>query len=201
MFVNNLLEEVEELQIHQVNSFSYDDDDMDTFERINESYEREESTNVIPEDLSDEDTIRKRILEDLRFLQFKPPALLTRHPPPATGRDDDLVNIRKVLDEILVKSEHSDENSIQFNKILFGPDNKIGNVLLKLIAQNKRYKIFIPEFPLLHLRKSKINTVCSAYGKAGILHILKYMRDDDYKEWKKLISEDHIEQASRYIRR
>ena len=207
--LDNLLDEVDLLQIHDIQGFN-DENDLDCFQVLNETQDDElqslgDNTGIIPTtQLTTDETseaAQTSLLEDLGFIQYKPPSLLTRHPPPATGRDDDLVNIRKVLDDILIKSEHSDESCVRFNKILFGPDNKIGNILLKLIAQNKKYKVFLPEFPLLHLRKSKINTVCSAYSKAGILHILKYMRDDDYKEWKKLISDDHIEQATRYIKR
>ena len=73
--------------------------------------------------------------------------------------------------------------------------------LLKLREGNRKYQHFLPEFPLLHLRKSKINNLCSGYQHAGIVHIFKYMRDDDVKEWKKLIKPDHIDKATRYIRR
>jgi hypothetical protein len=30
--------------------------------------------------------------------------------------------------------------------------------------------------------------------------VLKYMRDDDIKDWKKLIKPDHIDKATKYIR-
>lgn len=36
--------------------------------------------------------------------KFKVPPLLTRHPPPAIGRDDDLNKLQHILDEVLVKS-------------------------------------------------------------------------------------------------
>ena len=39
---------------------------------------------------------------------------------------------------------------------------------------------FIPEYPILHLKKSKINNICSAYKNAGIIQVLKCMRDEKY---------------------
>ena len=124
---------------------------------------------------------------------------MTRHQPPATGRDDDITKLKQILDDTLIKTDHISDIS-KHEKILFGPDNKIGSNLLKLREHNRRYEHFLPEFPLLHLRKSKINNLCSAYQNAGLVHILKYMRDDDIKDWKKLIKPDHIDKATKYIR-
>ena len=81
-----------------------------------------------------------------------------------------------------------------------GPDNKIGSNLLKITKQAK-YKHILPEFPLLHLRKSKINTLFSAYKDAGLSHLMMFMRDDDRHEWKKLVSAEHIDVATRYVKR
>lgn len=85
--------------------------------------------------------------------------------------------------------------------ILFAPDHKIAVNLMKLHETHEWYNAFPPEFPVLHLRKSKITIPCSAYKDAGILHILNYMRDQEFRKWKKkLIPADHIEIAKKYIR-
>ena len=62
------------------------------------------------------------------------------------------------------------------NHILCGPDNKIGKSILMLMATDPKYKVFLVEFPLLHLRKSKISILFSAYQDVGIVKILQYMR-------------------------
>lgn len=134
------------------------------------------------------------------FRQHQSPPMLTRHPPPATGRDDDIQKLREVLDNIMTKVNSNDAAQGGL-KILFAPDNKIGSNLLKLLYSSKKYQNFLPEFPILHLRKSKITNFCTAYRNAGIIEILKYMRDEEFNDWKKLISAEHINMASKYIRR
>lgn len=50
------------------------------------------------------------------------------------------------------------------DKIIFAPDYKIAKNLLKIIdSTEKLKKVFTPEFPILHLRKSKITNLISAY--------------------------------------
>ncbi|CAG2195105.1 unnamed protein product [Mytilus edulis] len=51
--------------------------------------------------------------------------LLARHPPSATGKDDDIAKLKEILDDILVKTDHINMQK-NHEKILFGPDNKIG---------------------------------------------------------------------------
>jgi hypothetical protein len=65
----------------------------------------------------------------VRQKKFSPPALLTRHPPPATGRDDDITKHKQILDDTLIKTDHISDIS-KHEKILFGPDYKIGSNLL-----------------------------------------------------------------------
>ena len=133
--------------------------------------------------------------------KYAPPPLLCRRPPAATGRDDDILKLKEILDDILLKMGHYKIDK-STNRILCGPDNKILNNLLKLQKQSNKYKVFLPEFPLLHLRKSKINTLFSAYKDAGLMHLLKYMRDDnDDKDWGKLVSIQHIDIATKNVRR
>ena len=127
------------------------------------------------------------------------PPILTRHPPPALGRDDDLQKLKEILDDIYVRSGQ-DKNSK--HRIMLAPDNKISKNLLKLIKQNKKYESFLVEFPVLHLRKSKITLLGSAYENAGIKSIIKYMKDDDiHTEWSKLVTIEEINKATRMIRR
>ena len=78
------------------------------------------------------------------------------------------------------------------NRILCGPDNKIGKCLLNLLNADKKYQVFLPEFPLLHLRKSKIIILFSSYGEAGLVQILRIMRTEDQEELAKLILVQHI---------
>ena len=70
------------------------------------------------------------------------------------GRDDDILKLKEILDDILMKLGKY-EVSNETDKILFGPDNKILANLLKL-QKNDKYQVFVPEFPLLHLRKSVV---------------------------------------------
>ncbi|VDI62284.1 Hypothetical predicted protein [Mytilus galloprovincialis] len=78
------------------------------------------------------------------------------------GRDDDIVKLKEVLDDILIKTDKVGTNAAKSYRIRFGAaDNKIGANLLKLMSMSSKYKIFIPEYPILHLKKSIINNICS----------------------------------------
>lgn len=121
----------------------------------------------------------KRLLKSFGFTENKVPPLLTHHPPPAVGRDDDPSKIREILDDVLVKMGYEADPNRSVNRILCGPDNKIGKCLLDLLNMDKKYQVFLPEFPLLHLRKSKINILFSSYGEAGLVQILRIMRHED----------------------
>ena len=143
----------------------------------------------------------KVIIESFGFTKFTVPPLLTRHPPPAVGRDDDTSKIREILDDVLLKLGYLTGTENRSNRILCGPDHKVGNCLLKLMSINEKYEAFLPEFPLLHLRKSMITILFSAYNDAGLFHILRYMRDDDKQEWSSLVSVHHIDMATRNVRR
>ena len=128
--------------------------------------------------------------------------LLCRHPPPAIGQDNDIHVLQRVLDDVLVKSGYQDKSlTIKEDKILFGPDNKIGSNLIELMKRKKKYELFLPEFPLLHLRKSKITTLISAYKNAGLTQLLRYMLDDEKKECAKLVDPTDIDIATTKISR
>ena len=141
------------------------------------------------------------MLKMFGFSKFQVPPLLCRHPPPAVGRDDDRMKIKEILDDVLLKLGYTTENSDSLNRILCGPDNKIGKCLLELIETDKKYKMLLPEFPLLHLRKSKITVLFSAYQDAGLVQLMKFMKDDKEEDWKKLVSVQHIDTATKYVKR
>ena len=106
---------------------------------------------------------------------------MCRHPPPAIGRDDDVSKIREIVDDTLMKMGYFVDENKMINRILCGPDNKIGKCVFSLMETNRLYNVLLPEFPLLHLRKSKITVLFGAYKDAGIVQILKYMRDEKKK--------------------
>ncbi|CAC5372998.1 unnamed protein product [Mytilus coruscus] len=79
-------------------------------------------------------------------------SLLCRHPPPATGRDNDIYKLKEIMDDVIVKTGRINVPHEGVDRILFGQDNKIGANLLEIVKDPK-YNHFLPEFPLLHLRK------------------------------------------------
>lgn len=42
---------------------------------------------------------------------FRPPPLMCRHPPPAIGCDDDILKLREVLGEVLIRTGNVIDNS------------------------------------------------------------------------------------------
>ena len=46
-----------------------------------------------------------------------------------------------------------------------------------------------------------ITILFSSYNDAGLIHILKFMRDDNRQNWSKLISAQHIDAATRNVKR
>ena len=144
------------------------------------------------------------VTETFGLSKYKAPDMICRHPPPAVGRDDDKITLKNILDEFLRKSGYlGPQNTIlRSEKILFGPDNKIGKNLLQLIQQNRKYRCFLPEFPLLHLRKSKITNLGAAYKHGGIVQLLKYMKNDDQEsDWARLVTAENIDAVTKVIKR
>ena len=141
------------------------------------------------------------LLKSFGFSKFVVPPLLCRHPSPAIGKDDDISKIKEILDDILIKLAFCIDPDKKGDKILCGPDHKIGKCLLKLMESSARYRVFLPEFPLLHLRKSKITILFSAYKEAGLVQLVKFMRDEEHSDWTKLVSVQHIDVATRYVKR
>ena len=60
---------------------------------------------------------------------------------------------------------------------------------------------FLPEFPLLHLRKSKIVNFISAYRAAGVLNLIRFMKDTNETDLNKLVRPEQIEVATKFIGR
>ena len=141
------------------------------------------------------------MLNDFGIEKYSVDSLLTLHPPPASGRDDDVEKLYEILSEILSKSGYIAGGLEAENRLLLGADHKIGKNLIILMKRDKKFLKFLPEFPPLHLRKSKINTFFSAYKDTGIFHVLMYMRDDGISEWSKLADSTHIDAATRTVRR
>ena len=160
-------------------------------------------------DISESKYESKDLCVDLKsfgFSKYEVPTLLTRHPPPAVGRDDDIVKLQEILDDVLIKSGVCDNpincpHNLNKEIILCGVDQKIGCNLLKLVKKGGRNTHYVPEFPILHLRKSKITILFSAYKDAGLLHLLQFMKDDENPDWCSLISIQHIDTATTHVKR
>ncbi|CAC5365991.1 unnamed protein product [Mytilus coruscus] len=155
---------------------------------------------MIQHDTIEPETTETMFLEAETFDSADLPPLLCRHPPSATGRDDDIYKLKKIIDDIIVKTGRINVPHEGVDRILFGQDNKIGANLMEIVKDPK-YNHFLPEFPLLYLRKSKINSLFSSYKETGLLQLLIYMCDEEKKEWPKLITMDHIDVATKYVRR
>ena len=131
------------------------------------------------------------------------------HPQQSAGMTIFQSSVRYlILDDFLVKTGRlypileSTVSNPSRNRVLFAPDNKVASNLFKLMDQDAKYSVFLPEFPLLHLRKSKITTLMGGYKNAGLLHLVKYMRDEEQEDdWAKLISAANIDAATRFVKR
>ncbi|XP_076084880.1 uncharacterized protein LOC143055600 [Mytilus galloprovincialis] len=152
--------------------------------------------------LSDETNLELYELDEvsLKFQKFKVPPLLCKHPTPAQGRDDDIAHLKEILLDILLKLGRYPGTFFK-DRILFAPDHKIAKNLLTLLNKDPVFRQFLPEFPVLHLKKSKITNLFSGYKDAGILHLMKYMKDTDKEADLVDLLSSNIETAARYIKR
>ncbi|CAC5363774.1 KIF21 [Mytilus coruscus] len=89
-------------------------------------------------DTEDNDATLSEEVQKQLFSIFKTNPILTRHPSPASGRDDDIMVLKNVLDDILLKTEHGGNKE----RILFAPDFKITNNLFKLMDSSPKYRSF-----------------------------------------------------------
>lgn len=138
----------------------------------------------------------------LGFTVFETPPMISRHPTPYDGRDDDINKLREVLTDVLVKTgKHPDFGNRDGSRILMAPDHKIAANFFKLLKEDELFLKFVPEFPLLHLRKSKITTLLSAYKTTGLGSILRYMQNSEETDLCKLIGLVNIEKGTNVIRR
>ena len=83
------------------------------------------------------------------------------------GNDDDINFLRNNVNEKLQKVEPE-----KHERILIAPDYKIAKNLFRLVDQNPKNQAICPEFPLLHLRKSKITNLISATRSSRLIHII-----------------------------
>ena len=86
-------------------------------------------------------------------------------------------------------------------RILLAPDHKIANNLFKLLEEDIFRKTFTAEFPLLHLRKSKIINLLSGYSSAGLLQLTKYLLDTEETDIHKMVRPEKIERATTFVKR
>ncbi|XP_070203435.1 uncharacterized protein [Littorina saxatilis] len=141
------------------------------------------------------------------FRVYCPPPLISRHPPPYTGRDDDLMKLREILTDILVKTgfffagKHKKFPGRDESRIILAPDHKIAANLFRLMKENSMFQIFLPEFPLLHLRKSKIVNLLSAYKDAGLSSLTRFLHDSEETDLKKIVRPENIESATTFVKR
>ena len=97
------------------------------------------------------------------------PPLIVCHPIFAVGRDDDIGCTKKIVNDILLKVQG---DTLQ-DKIIFAPDFKVCDNLLKLKEEDIKYHCIIPECPVLHAGTSKITNLMSVYGSAGVKALAK----------------------------
>ena len=117
------------------------------------------------------------------------------------GRDDDIEKLKQILTDLQAKLCEEPHETTS-DRILFGGDHKLANNLVKLMSSHGAdFSKFLPIPPVLHLRKSRINTLFSTYEAAGIVQILQVMRNDDRKDWTMLAGKDHIDMATQNVRR
>ena len=116
------------------------------------------------------------------------------------GKDDDIDKLHKILEDLQEKINLGNSKTGTCDQILFGGDHKLANNLLKLMSQDERFKSFISVPPILHLRKSRINSFVSGYESAGILEIMQVMRNDPRQDWNALAGKNHIDMATKAIR-
>ena len=82
------------------------------------------------------------VILEFGFIIFKPQPSVTKHLPPAVGKDDDIHKLKEILDEILISTDNvNDVEDAQ--KILLGPDQKIGENMLRLIHTDQRHQTIL----------------------------------------------------------
>ena len=112
------------------------------------------------------------------FVKYETPSLLCRHQPSSVGRDDDIRVLRNILNDVIVKSGHFLHSKPNKDIILIAPNHEIANNGF-ILMKEPHFHCLLPGFPVLHLLKSRITNLVSAYEPAGIRSLLKYMKDDE----------------------
>ena len=111
---------------------------------------------------------------------------------------NDIWKLKDILDNFLIRIGYTTTSNSKHH-ILVRADNKIGKNVWQLTTNDSKYQVLLPQFPLLHLRKSKIKNLFSAYKEAGIVHMLKYMKDANQDEWMKFLTVKNIDAATRTV--
>lgn len=102
----------------------------------------------------------------------------------------------------MLAGKHPDFHARDQARILLAPDHKIANNLFKLVKEDAMFhQNFVAEFPLLHLRKSKIVNLLSGYKDAGLLTLTKYLQDSEETELNKMVRPEMIESATVFVKR
>ena len=145
----------------------------------------------------------KPLPSEFGFVKCEGLPTLTRHPEPYEGRDDDIAILQEILYDLMVKLGYLDKSNKKnyFDRILIGPDHKIGINVLKLIYTNPKFEVFVLEIPCLHFRKSLIGIIFSAHRHSGLIQLLRFMKDDEEKDWEQLVLPTHIEIATQVVKR
>lgn len=135
------------------------------------------------------------------FRIHHPPPLLTRHPPPDIGKDDDISKLREIISDVIKKSGKGVTFPRDKSRILCAPDHKIAKNLFRLMEDDARFKIILPEFPVLHLRKSKIVNLFGAYKEAGLETLARFLQDSEEADFNRVVRPENIDSCTRLVRR
>lgn len=112
------IEDIQDIQGSGDLYLSDSDDEMESIGNMDKSFH-----NLSLQEAPEESV--PSLLASFGFEKFVVPPLLSRHPPPATGRDDDIMKIREIMDDVLTKMGYcNDDEKKMSSRIFCGPDNK-----------------------------------------------------------------------------
>lgn len=121
--LSDILKQVRENLI-EVNSFDEDFEDMEK-QYIDSINELNQSLGEIKLAETENTNETQKVLGSFGFQKFELPPLLCKHPPPASGKDDDLNNVKEIMDEAMLKLGYQSGVKKQTERILCGADKKM----------------------------------------------------------------------------